>query len=80
LLKVVEVFGNLLRVLYRDVIHLGAGTGQADRQIVLGAMTGALGALAARFATTFEAFDQGTAENERFEPPELLDQSLASLA
>ena len=42
-------------------------------------MARALGALAARFATRFEAFDQATAEDEGFEPPELLDQSLASL-
>jgi hypothetical protein len=36
-------------------------------------MTQPLGALAARFATTFEAFDQGTAENEGFEPLQLPD-------
>ena len=54
---------NLIVRLLRYVIHLRPQTRVAHRKIVLGAMTGAVGALASRFATSFVALDEGTAED-----------------
>ena len=57
-----ELYGLSVRLL-RHIIHLRPQAGIADRQIVLGAMTRAVGAFASRLAASFVAFDERTAED-----------------
>src|SRR5579872_4063355 len=69
-----------LRVrLLRHVVHLWTLAGKAHRQIVLRAMTGALGALAAGLAAALVALDEGTAEDS-FERGQLAQERLAALS
>lgn len=66
-----------LRVrLLRDVVHLRAQAGKAHRQVVLGAMTGAVGAFASGLAAAFVALDEGTTEDS-FERGQLAQKRLA---
>ena len=65
--------------LLRDLVHLRAQAGVAHRQVVLGAMTGALGALASRLATAFVALDEGTTKDS-FERGQLAQERLAALS
>jgi hypothetical protein len=69
-----------LRVkLLRDVIHLWPQARVADREIVLGAMAGAIGTFASRLAASFEALDEGTPE-DRFERGQLSQESVAAFS
>src|SRR6267378_4092890 len=54
---------NLIVRLLRYVVHLRPQARVAHRKIVLGAMTGAVGALASWFATSFVALDERTAKD-----------------
>src|SRR5215470_10108450 len=69
-----------LRVrLLRDVVHLWAQAGKAHRQIVLGAMTGAVGAFASGLAAALVALDEGTTE-DGFERGQLAQERLAAFS
>jgi hypothetical protein len=68
---------NLIVRLLWYVIHLRSQPRVADRKIVLGTMTGPVGALASRFATSFVALDKGAAE-DRFERRQFAQESLAA--
>jgi len=65
--------------LLRDVVHLRPQSRVADREIVLGAMAGAVGAFASRPATSFVAFDERTAE-DRLERRQLAQESVAAFS
>src|SRR5215813_3972617 len=64
--------------LLRHIVHLWPQAGIADRQIILGAMTGALGALASRLAASFVAFDERTAK-DGLERRQLAQECIAAL-
>src|SRR5437870_2481577 len=64
-----ELCGLTVRFL-RYIIHLRPQARVAHRKIVLGAMTGTVGAFASRLATSFVALDEGAAE-DRFERGQL---------
>src|SRR5215469_13437765 len=64
--------------LLRHIVHLRPQAGIADRQIILGAMTGAVGALASRFAASFVAFDERTTK-DRLERRQLAQERVAAL-
>jgi hypothetical protein len=70
---------NLIVRLLWYVIHLRSQPRVADRKIVLGTMTGPVGALASRFATAFVTFDQGAAE-DRLEWRQFAQESSAALS
>src|SRR6266849_7863260 len=63
--------------LLRHIIHLRPQAGVADRQIVLGAMAGAVGAFASRLAASFVALDERTPE-DRLERRQLAQESVAA--
>src|SRR6266852_4486884 len=63
--------------LLRHIIHLRPQAGVADRQIVLGAMAGAVGAFASRLAASFVALDERTPE-DRLERRQLAKESVAA--
>src|SRR5215469_13034543 len=65
--------------LLRHIVHLRPQAGIADRQIILGAMTGAVGALASQLAASFVAFDERTAK-DRLERRQLAQECVAALA
>src|SRR5215472_649629 len=65
--------------LLRHIGHLRPQAGIADRQIILGAMTGAVGALASRLAAAFVAFDERTAK-DHMEWRQLEQECVAALA
>src|SRR4030095_16634440 len=68
-----------LRVRFlRHVVHLRPQTRVADRQIVLGAMAGAVGAFASRLAASLVAFDERTAQ-DRLKRGQLAQESVAAL-
>src|SRR5215469_18511813 len=64
--------------LLRHIVHLRPQAGIADRQIILGAMTRAVGALASRLAATFVALDERAAMN-RLERRQLAQECVAAL-
>src|ERR1700686_3363076 len=69
-----------LRVgLLGHVIHLRPQARIAHRKIVLGAMTGTVGASASRLATSFEALDEGAAK-DRFERRQLAKKKAAAFS
>ena len=74
-----EELRRLLVKLLREVIHLWTQPWVADREIVLGAMAGALGAFASRLAAPFEALDEGATE-DRLEWGQLPQESVALLS
>ena len=58
-LVVGETLAGLALIVLGDVIHLRLPAIVADREVVLGAMTGAAGALASRLAAGLVALDEG---------------------
>src|SRR6516164_9414177 len=65
--------------LLRHIIHLRPQAGIADRQIILGAMTGTVGALASRLAASFVALDERPAQ-DRLEWRQLAQESVAAFS
>src|SRR5215471_17718328 len=64
--------------LLRHVVHLRSQAGIADRQIILGAMTWAVGTLASRLAASFVALDERAAQ-DRLERRQLAQECVAAL-
>jgi len=54
-----ETLAGLVLIVLGDVIHLRLPAIVTDREVVLGAMTGAAGALASRLAAWLVALDEG---------------------
>src|SRR5258708_1305288 len=61
-----DELGNLGVRLLRHIIHLWPQARVAHREVILGAMTGAVGAFASRLATAFVTLDQRAAQ-DRFD-------------
>src|SRR5215472_17726373 len=60
------------------MVHLRSQAGIADRQIILGAMTWAVGTLASRLAASFVALDERAAQ-DRLERRQLAQECVAAL-
>jgi hypothetical protein len=59
---VVESFGDLPPRILGHIIHLRAPSRVADGEVILGAVTGTVGAFASRLAARLVSLDEGTAE------------------
>src|SRR6516165_5227177 len=65
--------------LLRHIVHLRPQAGIADRQVILGAMTGAVGTLASRLAASFVALDERAAQ-DRLERRQLAQEGVAAFS
>src|SRR6516225_6658702 len=72
-----QEFCRLSVRLLGHIVHLRPQAWIADRQIILGAMTGAVGALASRLAASFVALDERAAK-DRLERRELAQECVAA--